>query len=493
MTDFFDRYFERTGLREDSRQTSWQRLEHQEHGHVGKHALYASPRLGKSLPALAAALESGVDRILITAPLVACPQWARLVRDCDVEPVCLYDVPTKTGAQVLGQLRATSTDPTVVVINDDKLSWLYSELDDWSPQYVIGDESHRFAGVSTKRARIYRRLAWDATGVRILTGTPAPNHYGSLWGQMVGLDPADWMGSYEHFAQRYLIRDAMFPSIVLGYQNEAELYDKIRRWATIVRREDIFGPDTWQQVLRPVTLPAKAHKAYRKLAKEWFLDEPVSLDVTHTLARMTRLHQLTSGFLPDLENEGSPVMEMHRAKRDAILADLEQVIADREKAVIFHRFTAEGKAIFHDIEKAFNMSNGTVLKIDGSTSPSARDHVYEVMEKTPGPIVAVIQTQSGGIARSLAEAQHVMFASRGFSFVEEEQARDRVYKPGARRVVYDYVAEDTIDEYINEVLAAKQNIHEAVRNADRQTVVFGPRRHRFRSNVPSVNLSQVGS
>ena len=110
-----------------------------------------------------------------------------------------------------------------------------------------------------------------------------------------------------------------------------------------------------------------------------------------------------------------------------------------------------------------------ILKIDGSTASPARDTVYETMEKSVGSAIAVIQTQSGGIARSLAEAQHVMFASRGFSFVEEEQARDRVYKPGQRRVVYDYVAEGTIDEYIGEILKSKEAMHHAVRNADRES------------------------
>ena len=172
--------------------------------------------------------------------------------------------------------------------------------------------------MSTKRGRIYRRLAWHADGVRILTGTPVPNHYGSLWGQMVGLDQTEWFGSYEAFAQRYLIRDSMFPSIIHGYQNEKELYAKIRRFATIVRREDVFGPDTWQEVRRAVRLPAKAAKTYYKLAKEWFIDEPVTLDVTHTLARMTRLHQLTSGFLPDLEGGGAPSGDSPRqARRDS--------------------------------------------------------------------------------------------------------------------------------------------------------------------------------
>ena len=65
-----------------------------------------------------------------------------------------------------------------------------------------------------------------------------------------------------------------------------------------------------------------------------------------------------------------------------------------------------------------------------------RDRVYDTMANHDGAAIAVIQTQSGGIARSLATAKHVMFASRGFSFVNEEQARDRVFAPGVPRVVY---------------------------------------------------------
>ena len=182
---------------------------------------------------------------------------------------------------------------------------------------------------------------------------------------------------------------------------------------------------------------------------------------------------------------------MLRAQRDAILSDLERIVEDGEKAVIFHRFTAEGRALAADIEKTF-AGRAEVLKIDGSTPPKARDDVYTTVEQSNAPVVAVIQTQSGGIARSLARAQHVMFASRGFSFVEEEQARDRVYAPGERRIVYDYVAEGTIDEYIADILRTKQNIHEAVRNVDREQIVFGPRLKRPKAKVTNVNLAEVG-
>jgi hypothetical protein len=470
MSDFFDYFFATTGLVERPEQSAWQRAEVALHNDEPKRAIFASPRLGKSLPALAGLADHYEGRALITCPLVACSQWATLVEAAGLPVLPHYRRSTADTAAAL-----LKRPQGVLILNDDKLPWLVEEIKKWNPTAIIGDESHRFAGVTAKRARAFRRLAWQATWVRILTGTPVPNHYGSLWGQGVALDREAWGTSYERYATRFLIRDAMFPSRVLGYQNEPELFELIRRFATIKRREDVFGPDTWQTVRRDLTLPPAAARVYEKLAKDWILDVPFDLEATNTLARMMRLHQVTSGFLRD-DATGGTLHELHAVKREAIVGDLEEVVASDEKAVVFHQFTPEGHALYADIGRAF--PNIPVLKIDGDTPTLARDLVYDTIERHPGAAVAVVQTQSGGIARSFAQAKHVLFASRGFSFVGEEQARDRVYAPGAVRVVYDYVCAGTIDEYILDVLTNKYEIHSAIRNADRHNIVFGPKAHK---------------
>lgn len=228
----------------------WQHQEVTEHGDERKRAIFASPRTGKTRCAIAGlkrqwhALEHGC---VIVAPLVVCPMWEAALHDAGL--------PVTQGYKQGGKL---PVEKGVLVVNWDRLASQIDNILDWGPDYLIADESHKAKGVKSDRGKAFRRLAWDTPWVRLLTGTPAPNHYGDLWGQMVALDKEAWGSSYESFARRYLIRDSMFPSRVLGHINVEELQEKLLRYSSIVRREDVFGPDTWQEVVRTITLPPKS-------------------------------------------------------------------------------------------------------------------------------------------------------------------------------------------------------------------------------------------
>jgi hypothetical protein len=438
----------------------WQQNELDTHGMTPKRAIFAAPRLGKTLLTVKTIKSWGLGRCLVACPLVVAPSWLAALTAEGFTVINAYSGTAKT------RIKALETAQGVVVVNYDGLRLLIDDLIAWRPEGVIADESHVLASPSSGRARAFRRLAWRAKYVRLLTGTPAPNHLGNLWGQMVTLNKDEW-GSYEKFAQRYLIRDSMFPSRVLGHRNTDELQARVLGYATIVRREDAFGPDTWQTVVRRIDLPAKARAHYKALVKDWNLSEPEGeVNAEHILKRMIRLQQLAAGFLPA---ENGALLGVHRAKVDAVQADLDEIVASGEKAVIFHRFRWETAEY---VQAAID-AGAKVFHIDGDVPVEMRAQIVADFAAWQGSCVAVVQTQSGGVGISFAEATHALFPSRGFSFVDDEQARDRIYKPGARRCVTYYEADETIDSFIAKTLGQKRNVHEAITNADRRAIAFG--------------------
>lgn len=420
-----------------------------------------SPRLGKTREAGEHLARWRPKRALICCPLIVAPLWEAQLEPYELGPIVnLYSGPLQ---ERLGRL---STDG-IAIANYDVLRSCVDVLIGWRPTALIGDESHLLKSPSAKRARAFRRLAWRADYVRLLTGTPTPNHYGDLWGQMVALDKTEWGTSYERFAQRYLIRDSMFPSVVLGHRNVDELQARMLRYTTIVRRDDAFGPDTWQTVTRTVQMPPKAQHLYDKLVRDWLLHEH-NVEAAHVLKRLVRLQQLASGYLP---NEDGEVLELHDAKVEAVLADLDEIVESGEKAVVFHRFRWEGERYAREIAARFP-DTGLVV-INGDTAVALRAALLEAFRASEGPVVAVVQTQSGGVGISFATATHALFVSRGFSFTDDEQARDRIYAPKARRCVTYYECGGTVDEYISAVLGTKQNVHEAVVRADIEALAYG--------------------
>jgi len=404
----------------------------------------------------------GSPPALITAPKTVCPYWIQEGADQGLTILDGYSGSVKDTVALL-----RSSKGATVVMNDDRLALILQEYPGYSPVALIADESHRFKAVSSKRGRAYRKLARKATYVRILTGTPTPNNYGNLWGQMSGLDQEDWFSSFQKFKNRYLICDMMFHNKILGYNNLPELETKLKKWATIVKRSEVFGPDTWQFVERRITLPAHVMAMYRKLAKEWIAEiKGQTINGTHCLTRFLRFQQITSGFVGT--ESGKEVV--HTAKIDAVIEDLEEIIESGEKAVIFCKFTWEVETYRTEIEKRLKCR---VVTIQGSTTMTDRQAAIQEINKGTTPCVCIAQIQAGGTGISLAGATHALFVSETFSYAEQQQAQDRIYSPGKSKCVTFYRVPFTIDDYIAKTLALKKTVNESVQNQCLEEILFG--------------------
>lgn len=419
-----------------------------------------SPRLGKSYMPLDLMARRGVKRAVISSPLVVCPQWVDLCRSLDLEVIQGFKGPT---ANVPRRLNHDG----VLIVNDDRLRALQSEIVRFKPDLFVGDESHRFRGVSSARGRAMRYIARHTPLIRLLTGTPTPNHMGNLWGQMTAIREDLWDRSYERFARKFLIRDSLFPSRVLGVIREDELRAMLLECASILRREEVYGPDTWQIAVKEVVLPSMARRVYQELVKTWAsqVSDDLEVEAFHVLKRMVRLQQLTSGFLPD-DNEEPRLI--HTAKLDLVVNDIEDIVYAGESAVVFHRFTWEGNLYARELSRRVSCP---IAQINGSTSAEDRGLAVRV-NNAPEPSVLVVQTQAGGIGISLRGATHALFVSQSFNFDDEEQARDRIYEEGRSKCVTYYRVRNSIDSYIGRVLESKESIHNAVRHADISSIAY---------------------
>jgi SNF2 family DNA or RNA helicase len=442
-----------------------QARELEQNHHKPKLALFWSPRMGKTRAAAEDARKSGLPRGLVTAPLSVCNDWVDMLVALGFTVVPAHKAPVKS----LTKIRELRASGAVIVINDDKLPAACEELLRFDPQFCIFDEAHRLKRPSGKKSRAARRLGYNAQRVRLLTGTPAPNHYGDLWApmSMTSRDENEWGSAFGRFRERFLIYDYMFPSRILGHKNTDVLQGLILKYASIVRREDVFGPDDFQYVTRSVELPPHARKLYDTFADKWMLDEP-ALKADNVLTHILRLRQIAAGYA---ETE-----LVHTALIDRLLADLGEVVESGEKAIVYHQFRWEGAQAASRARAELHVP---VYEYHGDVGPDDRKRIEREFNTTPGARVAFVQIQSGGTGISFASAEHLMFLSSTFSFAEMCQARDRVYAPdpelgkGKRRVIYDYRAKETIHDFIGEVLARKGSVHEALRNADREAIAYG--------------------
>jgi len=455
----------------------WQAKEHELHGHLAKRGVFASPRLGKTLGTTISLRELDATQALVSAPSKVCPIWMDVLRKGGLESHPLYRM---TGAQIEAFLRNRRSWQGVAVVNRDKLP-VCAKYGRYVGAFVA-DEVHNYSTPGARRGRAYRKLARSVPWVRGLTGTPTPKHYGSLWGQLMPFDPQRWDTSYERFDRRYILRTGMFDKVV-GFDHEAELQQMMLDVAAIYRREDIFGPDSWQVVQRDVELPGKVWDLYRKLAREWVIDDPSfgTLSAAQAGVRMMRFQQITSGFVPDFtsENPEPTPIELHRAKHELLIEDMGEIVQSDEKIAVFHRFVPEGRLAVEMIREEYGAAC-PVFAINGDTDDDEAFRSANGFNATEGSAAIVVQLQSGSEGINLQEAAYIATLSRTMSFIEDEQARDRCYKRGPTggvpRVIMHYEVPGTVDEHISQdILQPKRMLHEAVRNADRETIVFGPK------------------
>jgi hypothetical protein len=440
----------------------WQATDLRDHGCTPKRAIFAEPRLGKTRLAVEYLKAWGTPPCLITAPKTVCPYW---IEEGAAQGITILNGYEGTVKDTVALLRACPA--STVVINDDRLALILQAMPNLTMTALIADESHRFKSPSSKRGRAFRKLAKRATYVRTLTGTPTPNNYGNLWGQMSGLDQDDWFSSFTKFKQRYLITDMMFHNKILGYNNLPELETKLKKWATIVKRAEVFGPDTYQFVERRINLPPAVMALYRKLAKEWIAEiNGHTINGTHCLTRFLRFQQITSGFVSSEDG----IAPIHNAKVDAVIEDLEEIVESGEKAVIFCKFTWEVETYRTEIEKRLKCK---VVTIQGSTSLQDRQAAIQEINKGSYPMVAIAQIQAGGTGISLAGATHALFVSETFSYAEQQQAQDRIYSPGKSKCVTFYRVPNTIDSYIARTLELKKSVNESVQNQKLEEILFG--------------------
>jgi DNA-binding CsgD family transcriptional regulator len=441
----------------------WQQREIDQYGTRLKHAILADPRMGKTRAA-AEELAHAMSCLQVTRGLIVCPTdvepvWLAALRAVGIQPICAWKMPI---VKIAESILTNAFGDAVLIINQEKIAGeiagpgstrLCDVLRSWEVEAYIRDESHRDKDPNSAMGKASRKIAIGARWVRILTGTPSPNRLEDLWGQMALLDRSEWGRTMAEFRK----------------MSVAEIQEKLLRFAHIVRREDEFGADDWQPTIRDIDLPARARAIYDRLADQYVTELQAAtstVSALHVLKRLTRLQQITSGFLPD--DQGA-IHLIHDAKVRAVLADLGEIVENGEKAVIYHRFRWESDVY----AKRIAAELGCPTYVFSGATKATREAQRLEFQGLAGGAVMVAQTKAAALGIDLNNATHALFVSQGWSFADEKQARDRIWKEDSPRCVSYYRARNSVDHFIASVVEYKRDIHDAIRHADCRAMMYG--------------------
>ena len=322
---------------------------------------------------------------------------------------------------------------------------------------VILDESQRIKNPSSKAAVALHSLGPFLARRVIMTGTPVANRPYDIWSQVYFLDGGESLGSsFSSFKSETDFRKE------LGEDSDATdafeqrlggIYERIRHFAIRETKAsaEISLPGKVIRNTAAYLEPKQSilyEKYRRELAAEVLRDGLTTWDdAEEILKRLLRLVQVASN--PNLVDQGYQGTPGKFTVLDSILGMME---TSNPKAIIWTGFTENVSRIAERYPELRPARVHGQLSIADRTRELDRfmeDSSCRILVGTPG-------AAKEGL--TLTVANHALFFDRTFSLDDYLQAQDRIHRISQTNecLVENIVAVGTIDEWVGELLSAKE-------------------------------------
>jgi SNF2 family DNA or RNA helicase len=454
----------------------WQ---HQMLDHLLNHprcALWADLGMGKTsttLMALAGRKAAGIGgKALVLAPLRVARdvwpdeqrRWAQL-EDFTVQPI-IGDASERTAA-----LKNDKAD--VYTCNYENLPWLVDKVgvDNWPWRTVIPDEARRLHAFRTqqggKQTAALAKIAWNKVDyLHELTGRPAPNGIGGLWGQLWYIDRGlrlgrsfsafenRWFG-YTRAAQAVSAGKGGFVQRVVFPHSQDEIQALIKDLCLTVDPKDWF--DVKEPITRriEVTLPKAARKAYREMEREYFTKiENHEIEAFAAAGKSMKCIALASGSVY-VDGDTTDWVVTHDEKIQALRSIVEEASTS---VLVSYFFVSNLKRLLKAFPEGVDLSTRAgMAAFKAGDAPIGFGHPQSIGEGT-NDLEKVSNT--------------VAFFDQWWDMDKRDQFIGRIgptrqVQAGFDRpvFVYDIVARGTIDEDVLERHASKRSVQDILLEA----------------------------
>ncbi|MFO0746157.1 MAG: DEAD/DEAH box helicase [Myxococcota bacterium] len=401
--------------------------------------------LGKTLQALALILHrQPLGRTLVVAPTSVVPNWLR-----EAKRFAPGLAPVVVGGQgSVGLMKGASvvlTTYDVLVRNEPAFA-----EEPWAT--LVLDEAHAIKNAATKRAQTVKSL--DVQFCLALTGTPVENRPSELWSLFQAVAPG-LLGSAESFRQEYArpieaeksadaarrLARLVRPFVLRRAKSEVE---KDLPPRVDVRVDVVLGPRRARALRARPALGAVGAGEAR--GGEGAVGG--GRGIVKILAVLMRLRQLACH--PRLVDPEAPLAS---AKLDQLLLLLEELRAEKRRALVFSQFTE----LLALVRGALDDAGITYAYLDGSTPAEKR--IGEVDRFQAGTVDCfLLSLKAGGVGLNLTTASEVVLLDPWWNPAVEDQAADRAHRIGQDKAVtiYRLVASQTIEEQILALHADKR-------------------------------------
>jgi SNF2 family DNA or RNA helicase len=418
--------------------------------------------LGKTIQTLtliaqaAEAPGSGQLPFLVVAPASVVSNWAveasRFTPDLTVVPVTMTEA--KSGrplAEVAAGANIVVTSYTLF-----RIDFAAYQAQEWAG--LILDEAQFVKNHTSRAHRCARDL--EAPFKLAITGTPLENNLTELWALFAIVAPG-LFPSARRFAEDY-VRPIGAPGDGRGHGAAALARLRRRIRPLMMRRtKESVAPElpAKQEQVIAIELAPKHRKLYdtvlqRERQKLLGLIDDLDTNRFIVFRSLTLLRMLSlDASLVDAEQYSA----VPSSKLDALFEQLEDVLAEGHRALIFSQFTS----FLAKVADRLTAEGIEYTSLDGTTKRRA-----SVIERfrTENIPVFLISLKAGGFGLNLTEADYVFLLDPWWNPAAEAQAVDRTHRIGQQRqvMVYRLVARGTIEEKVMALKEQKSRLFDAV-------------------------------
>lgn len=423
-------------------------------------ALFAGMGLGKTASVLGTlnnlSLVEDPFPALIVAPLrVARKTWREEIAKWD-------DFKGLRISQIIGNAAkrtaglATSAD--IFTVNYENVPWLLNALGkERRFKTIVIDESSKlknFRGSiqahpktgkkflrcdSGRNTGALAKLAFKATRVIELTGTPAPNGLVNLWAQIWFLDGGARLGrTFNDFVSRWFHPHPSGYGLLPHPRAQAEIQERIKDICLTIDPADWFDLEAPIHSIVKVELDPRARKAYDQMEKTLFLEiEGNEVEAMNAASKTMKCLQLANGAIyTDADGNWS---EVHAAKLEALDDIIEE--ANGMPVLVAYQFQSDLARLL----KAF--PKGRVLKTEQDEDDFKAGRI---------PVLFAHPASAGhGIDGFQRATNIIVFFGHWWDLEQRQQIIERIgpvrqLQSGMNRPVfiYDIVAAGTVDELV---------------------------------------------
>lgn len=412
------------------------------------------------------------DYLINTPALIVCPvsvmdNWKNEIKKNQPEVTCV--VLSGSSAKKKDLLEHHHFNSTMVyVINYESFWRLEEEFTAFKWGMLVLDESTKIKHRASKQAKAILRLGERCGRKYIMTGTPSPNSPLELFNQIKFLDPTIFGTNWYAFRDRYAVMGGYQGYQVIGWKNLKELSTKLAGISYRVLKKDCL--DLPEKIYKEYKLEMgpKLKAIYKSLAEDLVANvngQMISASVV--LAKLTKLRQITSGFVYVEEGKAAPMPE--NPKLDQLKEILEQIKG--HKVVIWTNFREEMAMI----KRLLDERREQYAWIDGSVPQDQRQVHIDRFQTDTRCSYFIGQQHAGGIGITLTAGDYCIFFANDYSPEIRLQCEDRLHRIGQKNnVTYiDLILKATIDVSIKSMLRKKMSLSDQIASINLQEVVNG--------------------